>query len=127
MLKAISAIFAVAAIAGAVTLFQGTDVKASALAALSAKTSAMTSAVTPAKTDRADLQQDCAQHSWPYYQAACLRDDTRNAGRVLKVRVVSTDRVAQANPNTNPDLAPHWPVMLTELQIATPAWARGTK
>jgi hypothetical protein len=125
MWKTISAITAAALIAGTITLFQGTDVNASALAALSAKT---TSAMTvSAKTDRADLQQDCDQHSWPYYRTTCLRDDSRNAGRVLKVRIVSTDRIPEANPNTNIDLAPHWPVMLTELQIATPAWARGTK
>jgi hypothetical protein len=115
MWKTISAISAAAMIAGAVSLFHGSDVNASALGALTAK------------TDRADLQQSCSQHSWPYYQTSCLRDDTRNAGRVLKVRVVSTDRVPQANPNTDPDLAPHWPVMLSELLVAAPAWARGTK
>ena len=115
MWKTISAITAAALIAGVFSLFHGSDVNASAPATLSAK------------ADRADLQQSCAQHSWPYYQATGLRDDSRNAGRVLKVRVVSTDRIPQDNPNTNPDLAPHWPVMLTELQIATPAWARGTK
>ena len=47
-----------------------------------------------AKADRADLQQSCDQQGWPYYETACLRDDSRNAGRVLKVRVVSTDRIA---------------------------------
>jgi hypothetical protein len=115
MWKTISAVAAAALIAGVFTVFQGSDVKASAPAAVSAK------------TDRADLQKSCAQHSWPYYQTSCLRDDSRNGGRVLKVRVVSTDRIPQANPNTNIDLAPHWPVMLTELQIATPVWARATK
>lgn len=115
MLKTISAIFAAAVIVGALGFFYGSDVKASVPAALSVN------------GDRADLQQTCTQHGWPYYQAACLRDDGRNTSRVLKVRMVSTDRVPQANPNTNIDLAPHWPVMLAELQIATPAWARGTK
>lgn len=114
MWKTISAIATAAMIAGAISLLPGSDVIASAPAA-------------SAKTDRADLPQSCTQHSWPYYTTACLRDDSRNAGRVLKVRVVSTDRVAQANPNTHPDLAPHWPVALAELQIAVPGWARATK
>jgi hypothetical protein len=111
MWKTISAVAAAASIAGAITLVQGSDVNASAPAA-------------SAKTDRADLQQNCDQQGWPYYQIACLRDDTRNAGRVLSVRMISTDRVPQANPNTRLDLAPHWPVMLAQLQIAAPAWAK---
>lgn len=114
MWKTISAIAAAAMIAGAVSLLPGSDVNASA------------PAVSP-KTDRADLQQSCAQHGWPYYTTACLRDDSRNAGRVLKVRIVSADRIPQANPDTHPDLTPHWPVALAELQIAVPAWARATK
>ena len=115
MWKTMSAIFAVTMIAGALSLFHGSDVKASALAALSAK------------SDHADLQPNCNQHSWPYYQTSCLRDDTRNAGRVLKVRVVSTDRVPQANPNTDPDLAPYWPGMIADLQYVNPGLNRGTK
>ena len=111
MWKTISAITAAALIAGGITLLQGSDVNASAPAA-------------SAKTDRADLQPNCEQQGWPHYQVTCLRDDGRNAGRVLSVRVVSTDRIAQANPNTKLDLAPHWPVMLPQLQIAAPAWAK---
>jgi hypothetical protein len=111
MWKTISAIAAAALIAGAITLLQGSDVSASA-------------PVAAAKSDRADLQPNCEQQGWPHYQVTCLRDDSRNAGRVLPMRVISTDRIAQANPNTKPDLAPHWPVTLTELQIAAPAWAK---
>lgn len=111
MWKTISAVAAAALIAGAFTLLQGSDVNASAPAA-------------SAKTDRADLQQNCDQQGWPHYQVSCLRDDSRNASRVLTLRVVSTDRIPQANPNTRPDLAPHWPAALTELQIAVPAWAK---
>jgi hypothetical protein len=114
MWKTISAIAAAALIAGAISLLPGSDVEASAPAA-------------SVKTDRADLQPSCAQQGWPYYKTACLHDDSRNAGRVLKVRVVSTDRVPEANPNTRHDLTPHWPVALAELQIAVPVWARGTK
>lgn len=114
MWKTISAVAAAAMIAGAVTLLQGSNVEASAPAA-------------SAKTDRADLDLNCTQQGWPYYKAACLHDDNRNGGRVLRVRVVSTDRVPQANPHTQPGLAPHWPATLAELQIAVPAWARGTK
>jgi hypothetical protein len=112
--KTLSAVAAAAMIAALINLMPGSDVNASAPAA-------------SAKTDRADLQPDCAQRSWPYYKTACLRDDSRNAGRILKVRVVSTDRVAEANPNTREDLTPHWPVTLAQLQIATPVWAHATK
>jgi hypothetical protein len=112
--RTLSAIAAAAMIAAMVSIMPGSDVNASAPAA-------------SAKADRADLQQDCGQHSWPYYKTACPRDDNRNAGRVLKVRVVSTDRVTEANPNTRQDVTPNWPVTLAELQIATPAWVRGTK
>lgn len=115
MWKTISALFAVTMIAGALSLFQGSDVKASALAALSPK------------SDRADLQPSCDRQSWPYYQTSCLRDDGRNTGHMLKVRVVSTDRVPQADPHTNPDLAPYWPGMIADLQYVNPGWTRGTK
>jgi len=111
MWKTISALAAAALIAGAITLVQGSDVNASAPAA-------------SAKTDRADLQQTCEQQGWPHYQVSCLRDDNRNAGRVLTMRVISTDRIPLANPNTKPDLAPHWPVTISQLQIAAPAWAK---
>ncbi len=106
----LSAVAAAAVIAAAITLMPGSDVNASAPVA--------------AKADRADLQQDCAQQDWPYYKTTCLRDDSRNAGRVLKLRLVSTDRIAQVNPNTKPDLAPHWPIALAELQVAVPPWAK---
>jgi len=34
----------------------------------------------------------CSQHSWPYYEANCLRDRAQPAGQTGVVRVVSTDR-----------------------------------
>ena len=115
MLKMISAIFTGAVVVGTASFFYGSDVMASVPAALSVK------------ADRADLEQNCAQHSWPYYQTTCLRDDTRNAGRVLAVRLVSTDRVPQIDPRTKPDLTPYWPGMIAELQYVNPAWQRAAK
>jgi hypothetical protein len=44
------------------------------------------------KTDLADLS-DCELRSWPYYARSCLRDETRNAGRAINVRVVAPDRI----------------------------------
>lgn len=44
------------------------------------------------KSDRADLS-DCELRSWPYYARTCVRDETRNAGRSVKVRVVAPDRI----------------------------------
>ena len=114
MWKTISALAAAAMITGALGLVHGSNVKAGPSAP-------------SAKADRADLQENCTQQGWPYYQTPCLRDDSRNAGRVLTVRLVTTDRIAQRDPNTRADLAPHWPVTLAELQVATPVWARGTK
>lgn len=44
------------------------------------------------KSDLADLT-DCELGSWPYYARACVRDETRNAGRAISVRVVAPDRI----------------------------------
>lgn len=45
------------------------------------------------KSDLADLT-DCELRSWPYYARTCVRDETRNAGRSVSVRVVAPDRIA---------------------------------
>jgi hypothetical protein len=45
------------------------------------------------KGDLADLT-DCELRSWPYYARTCVRDETRNAGRSVSVRVVAPDRIA---------------------------------
>jgi hypothetical protein len=113
MWKTISALAAAAMITGALGLVHGSN--------------ASPSAAPSGKADRADLQENCTQHGWPYYETPCMRDESRNAGRVLTVRLISTDRIAQRDPNTRADLAPHWPTALVELQVATPVWARGTK
>ena len=44
------------------------------------------------KSDLADLA-DCELRSWPYYARSCVRDETRNAGRAINVRVVAPDRI----------------------------------
>jgi hypothetical protein len=44
------------------------------------------------KSDRADAV-NCELRNWPYYKSGCMRDETRNAGRALPVRIVSADRI----------------------------------
>jgi hypothetical protein len=116
MWKAISAISAAALIAGSISLIPGFSPEAAA-----------TAPDLSAKTDRADMPQSCPEQGWPYYKASCLHDGSRNAGRMLKVRIVSTDRIPQANPHTDFDLAPQWPLMVAQLQVAVPGWALGGK
>jgi len=51
------------------------------------------------KADRADarpLAGNCSQNSWPYFEAACLRDTRNPFGQASGVRIVSTDRLAAA-------------------------------
>jgi hypothetical protein len=45
------------------------------------------------KADFADLG-DCDLGNWPYYTRACVRDETRNAGRSISVRLVAPDRIS---------------------------------
>jgi len=55
------------------------------------------SVVQGAKADRADarpLANQCSQHGWPYFEAACLRDPSNAFGEARNVRLVSTDRQA---------------------------------
>lgn len=111
MMKTISAIAVAAVLAGAATLLPGLVLQVQANAPVAGK------------TDRADLQPVCEQQSWPYYDRACLRDHSRNAGRSVAVRIVATDRVAAANPQTRPELAPLW-TSVSALQTAVPAWAK---
>lgn len=44
------------------------------------------------KADLADISE-CELRSWPYYARTCVRDETRNAGRAISVRVVAPDRI----------------------------------
>ena len=67
------------------------------LPGLNGKVEARNAAV--GKTDRLDFKPfgpDCAQQSWPYYEASCLRNTVgavRDARR--QVRIVSTDKLAR--------------------------------
>jgi hypothetical protein len=52
-----------------------------------------------AKADRADMRPlagQCSQNSWPYFEAACLRDTRNPFGQVGDVRFVSTVRATAA-------------------------------
>jgi hypothetical protein len=47
------------------------------------------------KSDRADtrpLAADCSQRTWPYVEAACLRDARNPFGEAREVRFVSLDK-----------------------------------
>jgi hypothetical protein len=57
------------------------------------------------KGDLADLT-DCELRSWPYYARTCVRDETRNAGRTINVRVVAPDRIAPAEIKAASGAAP---------------------
>jgi hypothetical protein len=86
MFKAISALAAASCVAAAVAFFPS-------FSAVEASTPAPT-----VKSDRLDSREPgaaCSQRSWPYYDTACLRDPSRNAGRARDVRIVSTDRTAR--------------------------------
>jgi hypothetical protein len=76
-----------------------------------------------AKSDRlATLSGDtgCITQGWPYYETSCLRDRSRKAGRATPVRLVTTDRVAMADPFTDANLLPDWPQHLAALQVSLP-------
>jgi hypothetical protein len=92
MFRAVSAIAGLAALAAAGILVFGSLVEASAPAPVE-------------KSDRADAV-DCELRDWPYYRSGCLRDESRNAGRAVRARVVSADRIDVSRFNRNP-LAEH--------------------
>jgi len=81
MWKAISALTAAAALAGVVTFLPGLN------GDVSATVSPLSS-----RGDRYDAA-DCEQKSWPYYGRECLKDPSRNAGRAVAARLVTTDRL----------------------------------
>jgi hypothetical protein len=91
MLKAFYAIGAAAIVAGAfVTALSVADV-------VDARGS-----VPGAKADRADtrpLAGNCSENSWPYFEAACLRDARNPFGQTHEVRIVSTDRLTANSPH----------------------------
>jgi hypothetical protein len=83
MIKTISALAAASCVAAAVAFFPSfSKVEAS-------------TPVPTLKADRLDSRTPgaaCSQRSWPYYDAACLRDPSRNGGRARDVRIVLTER-----------------------------------
>jgi hypothetical protein len=87
MLKTVSLIAAAAVLAGAAMLLPAITPEAAAVAPVPAT-----------KSDRADTPASCDRQGWPYYDANCLHDESRNAGRVRQVRIVTTDRVELDQP-----------------------------
>ncbi len=84
--RTLSAIAAAALVAGAITIIPGTSDQVSASAPLKS-----------GKSDRLDIRPvnaNCAQQTWPYYDAACLKDVRQPMSRAKAVRVVTTDRIA---------------------------------
>jgi hypothetical protein len=124
MLKTVSLIAAAAVLAGAAMLLPAITPEAAAVAPVPA-----------AKSDRADTAASCERQGWPYYEANCLRDESRNAGRVPQVRIVTTDRVELDQPAApvheplphmqmskietpaNPLAVAAWPEYLSELKV----------
>jgi hypothetical protein len=80
MIKAISAVAAAAVVAAGLTV----------LPAFTPQVEASVPHVL-AKGDRLDIHRDCAQQSWPNFDAACLR--SAGNGSVRQARVVSVDHV----------------------------------
>lgn len=115
MLKTVSLIAAAAVLAGAAMLLPALTPEAAAVAPVPA-----------AKSDRADNPLSCERQGWPYYEANCLRDENRNAGRVPQVRVITTDRVSVTQPATPPvEPLPHLQVSKVDAPtnpLAVPAW-----
>jgi hypothetical protein len=82
---------------------------AAALAALAMTAiPALVNASAPIPGERSDLADltDCELRSWPYYARTCVRDETRNAGRAINVRVVAPDRIAPAEIKAASGFAP---------------------
>ncbi|MDB5600357.1 MAG: hypothetical protein JWN71_2401 [Xanthobacteraceae bacterium] len=84
MFKTIAAIAAAALIAAAIAMMPGFAPQADA------------STPTGVKGDRLDIRvagPTCSQKAWPYIEAGCLRDTSKNAGRAKTVRLVTADRL----------------------------------
>jgi hypothetical protein len=115
MVKAVSAIAIAAALAGTALLLPAVMPEAAAVAPAPA-----------AKTDRADMPASCNRQGWPYYTANCLRDDSRNAGRVPQVRIITTDRVSVSQPAAPVfEPLPHVQISKVDLPanpLSVPAW-----
>ncbi|HTE78704.1 MAG TPA: hypothetical protein VK653_18470 [Xanthobacteraceae bacterium] len=54
-----------------------------------------------AKGDRADIRPlgvDCGEKAWPYFDAACTRDGRIPLAQPRDIRVISAERIANADP-----------------------------
>lgn len=115
MFKAISALAAAAIVAAAITILLpgfSPSVEASAPAPVT-KSDVLTTA---------SSETACERQGWPYYETSCVRDRSRNAGRAKAVRIVTADRIPLADPFTDPNLLPEWPLDLAALQMSLPKW-----
>jgi hypothetical protein len=82
--KAVSAILAAAAVAGALTIIPGASDKVSASSPLNS-----------GKGDRLDIRPlgaKCSEQAWPYYEAACMKDVRSPMGQAKASRVVAADK-----------------------------------
>jgi hypothetical protein len=86
----------------------------------------LVSAESPAPGQKADLADltDCELRSWPYYARTCVRDETRNAGRAIHVRVVAPDRIAPSEIKAASGFAP---IRLSRAALIEAASSRRTK
>jgi hypothetical protein len=63
------------------------------------------------------IPRSCELRSWPYYDAQCLRDTSRNAGRAAAVRIVTTDRIGENATGGETDAAQNRPLVLSAVTI----------
>lgn len=84
MIKAFYAVVAAALVAGSVVLFSGLSarVEASSVAAVKA-----------GRSDARPLSTACSQRTWPYIEAACLRDARNPQGQAHEARFIPLDRL----------------------------------
>ena len=85
--RAISAIVAAAAIAGAMIVMPVSSEKVSANAPLNS-----------GKGDRLDIRAagpKCSEQAWPYYEASCVKDRRQAMSKARSSRIVTADRVVR--------------------------------
>jgi hypothetical protein len=96
MNKLVAAIAVAALLAGAAVVVPGLTAKVEA------------SPNVGVKGDRLDYHPTgtaCSQRGWPYFEADCLRNLTSPMRQVKSVRLVTTDRLADARPSPDRSLA----------------------
>jgi hypothetical protein len=86
--RALSAVIAAAAIAGALTVLPGASEKVSASTPLNS-----------GKGDRLDYRAvgpDCSQLAWPFYEATCVKDRRQAMNQAKAARIVTAERAPKA-------------------------------